>query len=389
MNRRLTLVLGLGLAACGPTLPPEEAAEAEFQQARSARTRQESMEALDRAIALRPRPEYFLLRALHHRSLQNLQAAMADYGAALQLGPADDFTKPQRAAILANRALVHEQLGRAPEAEADLTEAIRLVPEYAEAYLQRARLRRKGGRAKEAEEDAAAARGIGAAMADGFYNEGVRAITSGDPGEAEKMLGFALELDPGHSRAHVAMARLFMERRRFDEAVKELDQAIPVHPKDAELYYHRATAKLAGGHPDRALADYDKAVQLAPREAPYLAGRGLARYRATKDVEGAGADFEAALKADATSYAAWFNRGMLAHEQKQLEAAERDLRRALSIHASPEGTIALGRVLHDRGSYDKALEFYRQALELYRGPDQQKAFREEIDRTRRAKEAAE
>jgi len=387
--KSLSLVLALGLAACGPTLPPEEEAEAQFQRSRSARTRPESLEALDRAIALHPRPEYYLVRALHYRSLQNLPAALADYGSALQLGPADEFTKPQRASILVNRALLYEQLGRGPECEADLTEAIRLLPEFTEAYLQRARLRRKVGRVKEAEEDVAAARGIGAAMADGFYNEGVRAITQGDAAEAEKMLGFTLELDPGHSRAHVAMARLFMERRRFGDAVKELDQAIPVHPGDAELYYHRATAKLAGGHPAEALADYDKAVRLAPREAPYLAGRGLARYRATKDVEGAQADFEAALKADATSYAAWFNRGMLAHEQKQLEAAERDLRRALSIHTSPEGSIALGRVLHDRGSYDTALEFYRQALELYKSPELQKTFREEIDRTRRAKEAAE
>ena len=51
MNR-LALVLALGLAACGPTLPPEEQAEAEFQQARSARTRQESLKALDRAAIL-------------------------------------------------------------------------------------------------------------------------------------------------------------------------------------------------------------------------------------------------------------------------------------------------------------------------------------------------
>ncbi len=386
---KLLLPLVLTLGACGPTLSSEQVAEQEYQHAQSARDRQEAMEALDRAIAAHPRPEYYVLRAMFHRSKQDLQRAMADFTSALQLAPNDEFTRTQRATILLNRALLHEQLGRGAETEADLTEAIRILPEYTEAYLQRARLRRKVGRTQEADQDVAAARGIGAAMADGFYNEAVRAINTSDRIEAEKMLGFALQLDPGHSRAHVAMARLHMEALRFDAAVASLDQAIPVHPRDAELYYHRATAQLAGGHADKALADYDQAVKLAPKEAPYLAGRGLAKYRASKDVEGAKADFEAALRVDATSYAAWFNRGMLAHEQKQLETAERDLRRALSIHTSPEGTIALGRVLVDRGSYDTALELYRQALEIYKGADLQKALREEIDRTRRAKEAAE
>jgi len=387
MTRLLPLVLML--AACGPALSPDQEAEQEYQRARSTPDRKEAREALDRAIAVHPRPEYHLLRAMVRRSQKDLQGAREDFTAALPLEPGDPFTKTQRATILLNRALIDEQLGRGAESEGDLTEAIRLAPQYTEAYLQRARLRRKLGRTQEADQDVEAARGVGAALADGFYNEGVRAITTGDRAQAEKMLGFALLLDPGHSHAHVAMARLYMEALRFDDAVRELDQAIPVHPAEAELYYHRATAQLAAGHADRALTDYDKAVELAPKEAPYLAGRGLAKYRASKDIEGAKADFEAALQADATSYAAWFNRGMLAYEQKELAAAERDLRRALSIHASPEGTVALGRVLCDRGSYDTALELYRQALEVYKGADQQKLFREEIDRTRRAKEAAE
>lgn len=382
------LVLAL-LAACGPTLSPEQQAEADYQQARTASSRRESLALLNRAIDTRPRSEYYVLRALFHRAEGDLAASVADYGAALALGPTDEFTAPQRATILVNRALLHEQLGRPANADADLSAAIQTFPAYTEAYLQRARLRRAAGRAKEADQDIEAARGIGAALADGFYNEGVRAITVGDNAEAERMLRFALDLDPGHSRAHVAMARLYMERRRFDDAVRELDLAVPVHPKEAELYYHRATAKLAGGHAEEALADYDRAVELAPKQAPYLAGRGLARYRSSKDVDGAKADFEAALTADPTSYAAWFNRGTLEHEQKHLEAAEKDLRRALSIHASPEGSLALGRVLHDRGSYDTALELYRQALAVYKSPDVQKTFQVEIDRTRRAKEAAE
>ncbi|MBV8881370.1 MAG: tetratricopeptide repeat protein, partial [Planctomycetaceae bacterium] len=245
----------------------------------------------------------------------------------------------------------------------------------------------KTGRREEAERDVEAARKSGLGLADSFYNEAVRAITLGDAPEAERMIGFTLDLDPGHSRAHVALARLYMERRLFEEAAKELDRAIPVHPTEAELYYNRGTALLAAGRAEAALTDFEKALDLAPKEAAYLAARGLAKYRAGRDAASAGADFEAAITADPNCYSGWFNRGIVAHERKELEQAEKDLRRATAIRATPEGSIALGHVLHDRGDYDRAIDLYRQALEIYRGPESQRVLREELERTRRAKEA--
>src|SRR5439155_4003336 len=152
--------------------------------------------------------------------------------------------------LLFHRGSLYVRLGRLREAGDDFTEALRLAPEYPEALLSRARLRR----GPEAERDIAEARRLGSALADGYYNEGVRAVTQGDSAEAERMFWFALALDPDHSRAHVAMARMHLERRRFAEAAAELDLAIPAHPRDAELYYHRGTARLAAGRGEDALA---------------------------------------------------------------------------------------------------------------------------------------
>ncbi len=76
----------------------------------------------------------------------------------------------------------------------------------------------------------------------------------------------------------------------------------------------------------------------------------------------------------------------MAYERKELEAAEKDFRRATGIRASPEGSIALARVLQDRGETDTALDLLRRALEIYRVPEAQKALSQEIERIRRAKE---
>jgi tetratricopeptide (TPR) repeat protein len=153
-----------------------------------------------------------------------------------------------------------------------------------EAYLQRAWFRRRSGREADAARDVQEARKASDGLADPFYNEGVRALTRGDSVEAERMFRFALDLDPLHSRAHIAMARLYMERHQFAEAAREFDEAIPAHPRDAELYYHRGNVRFAAGMGEDALADYEKAVELAPKEAIYLAARGMAYHRVRKDV---------------------------------------------------------------------------------------------------------
>jgi len=379
---RLPLVFVLGMAACAPARTPEE----DFSLALSTREATLALTLLDRAIAAQPRPEYLTERARIHLALQHPQAALADYGAAIQGTPADALGSLPRARLLLKRAVLQGTMGRSREAEVDLDEAITLAPEYTEALLERARLRRKLKRFLDAERDIDAARKVGASQADYYYNEAVRALTINDRLEAERLIDFTLDLDPGHSRAHVARARLFMERGRFEEAAKELDRAIPVHPAEPELYYHRGIALMAAGRPEPALKDFDIAAGLAPGESVYLAARGLARYRAEQDVDGARADFDAAIQADAACYAAWFNRGLVAYERKELVEAEKDLRRATGIRATPEGSLALGRVLQDRGETDAALDLLRRALEIYRTPEAQKALGEEIERMRRAKE---
>jgi len=384
---RIAVVLVLGLAACAPSLSPEEASEQEYREAVESSDNRRALELMDRAIARRPKADYLVMRAMLHQSLKQPDAALADYSGAIALKKDEPDAEIPRATLHLNRALLHGDAGRFAEADADFSEALRLVPEFVEALLQRARIRRRAGRGDEADRDAAEARRIGSALADGFYNEGVRAITQGNSAVAERMFGFALDLNPDFGRAHVAMARMLLERRRFPEAARELDLALKVHPAEAELYYHRGTAHLAAGQGEAALADYAKAVELDPSQAPYIAARGLAWQRVRRDTAKAIADLDEAIRLDPDCYSAWFNRGVTRHEDgKDLETAERDLRKAISIRASSEGTLALGRVLHDRGDYDRALSLYRQALGFYKDAEALKELREELERTRLAKE---
>src|SRR6185295_5579356 len=257
--RRLAALLAL--ASCTPALTPAQDADLEYRRAMSSRDPVEAVRHLDLAIQAAPRIEYFAQRARLHLELLQDRAALEDYtsGLALEAPPA------ARAQMLLDRS----RLLKGAQAEADLSEALKLMPGYTEAWLERARLRRRLGRPKEADDDLVEARKLGVDRADGYYNEAVRAITKGDAAEAERMIGFALDLDPGHSRAHVAKARLYMERRLFDDAARELDAAVPVHPNEPDLYYYRGTALLAAGRAQDALRDFEKAAGLE-KQAPYI-----------------------------------------------------------------------------------------------------------------------
>jgi tetratricopeptide (TPR) repeat protein len=373
-------ILLLGLVSCTSPTPQQEA-ERDVREALRTGEVQRKLELLDRAIELHPTSQAHLERALLSSSVREPARAMADLNAAIAFLDGD----PSRLSLLLSRALLLGRERRYDEADVDLSEVIKATGSP-EAYLQRAWFRRRSGRESDAARDVQQARKASDGLADPFYNEGVRALTRGDSGEAERMFRFALDLDPLHSRAHIAMARLYMERHQFSEAVLEFDQAIPAHPRDPELYYHRGNVRLGAGLGEEALADFTKAVELAPTEPIYLAARGLAYHRVRRDVPKAMADFSEAIRIDPKCHSAWYNRGLLDREQGHLEGAEQDLRRALSIRATPEGCLALGRVLHDRGDYDKALTLYRQALEIYREPDVRKSIAAEVDRTQRAKE---
>jgi tetratricopeptide (TPR) repeat protein len=280
------------------------------------------------------------------------------------------------------RGMLHVQAQRYKSADDDFTEAIRIAPDYVEAYLRRGAIRQGADAAR----DRAEARRLGAGQADGYYNEGVRAYNQGRVEEAERMWRFAVDLQPFHSRAHVAIARLYLQRRQFVEAAVEFDQAIPIGSEDAELFYYRGNARIAAGRGEEALTDFSKAVELDPSEPMYYTARGLALQRVRGDRVRARANFDEAIRVDPNCHAAWLARGVLLHESKELEAAENDLRRAATIRATPEGCLALGRVLHDRGAYDKALSLYRGAIEIYKDSPLVDALRHEEERTRHAKE---
>ncbi len=389
MNR--LACFALLLASCTPFETEEETGERYYRDARarleSGGDPEKARALLDEAIELDPsRADFYVARAMTGRVLHRTQEAEADYTLAISILKRGS-AKADLAMAHLNRGVSRAESSRMAEAEEDFAETVRLMPTWVEAYLIRAQWRRRAGRPREADEDLARARESGSAMADTYFNAGVRELNLGRLEEAERLFAFAADLEPAHVRAWMALARCAMERGRYASASESLGRALALQPQSADLHYQRANAYRAQERWEEAFADSIAALDRDPRNPLHFVLRGVIYRQYLKDPENAERDFTQALELDPGLPEAFLERGILYHGMRLLNDAERDLRQSLSRHATPEGVVALGRVLRDKGEYDKAADAYRRALEIYSDPVVQKTLKDELERTLQAKDS--
>jgi Tfp pilus assembly protein PilF len=145
---------------------------------------------------------------------------------------------------------------------ADFDRAIRIRPQFAEAYLERGIARQSLGQTDSA-------------LAD--FNK-------------------ALEVNPDLARAHTSRGVIYRSRGDKKSAIEEFTKAIQTEPIMDAFYERGETYESLGEH-QKAIDDYDQAIALL-RDAPYIyRARALAK-RNLGDVGGYKADQDKADRAE-------------------------------------------------------------------------------------------
>jgi tetratricopeptide (TPR) repeat protein len=103
----------------------------------------------------------------------------------------------------------------------------------------------------------------------------------------------ALHIDPEYSPAYGSRAAAYAYLREYDQSVADLDSALRINPNYAGAYLGRAVAYIALEEFDRAIADYDAYLRINPDDAIHYAGRGVVKQLAG-DAQGAEQDFRKA-----------------------------------------------------------------------------------------------
>jgi Flp pilus assembly protein TadD len=163
----------------------------------------------------------------------------------------------------------------------DYTEAIRLNPNYYQAYNNRGSARENLGDKKGAIIDFNSALKINPNYATGYYNRGVARLNLGDNDEVA-MTDFnqALKINPNYAQAYVNRGIAHRRLGNPNKAIADHNQALKINPNFAYAYANRGISRFDLGDKQEAIADLQKAADLFQQQGnTELSQDMLARIR--------------------------------------------------------------------------------------------------------------
>ena len=257
--------------------------------------------------------------------------------------------------------------GREQEAVAYLDKAIKLNPNFAEAYSNRAGAKIRLGRHQEAVVDCDKAIELDPDLALAYSNRAGAKMGLGLHQEAVADCDKAIELDPDHDLAYYNRGISKAEMGRHQEAIADFDMAIERNPDYAAAYFSRAGAKVEVGRHREAEADCDKAIELDPDLAQAYSNRGGAKIALGRHQD-AIADFDKAIKLNPDYAQPYYNRGISKAEMGRHQEAIADFDMAIERNPDVAWTYSSrGISKAEMGRHQEALADFDKAIE--RNPD--------------------
>ncbi|MDR1008577.1 MAG: tetratricopeptide repeat protein [Campylobacteraceae bacterium] len=158
----------------------------------------------------------------------------------------------------------------------DFTQAIKLEPNFVNAYLMRAKTYVKTKEYEKALADFTEAIKIKPNEARFYYERANFYDETGEHGKANEDFVQAVKLEPGTAEAYYNRALLYISRdshysRNDIRAIEICNEMVKLYPNDPKVYYYRGVLYSSMGnyydYYDKALADFTQTVKLDPTYA--------------------------------------------------------------------------------------------------------------------------
>lgn len=141
-----------------------------------------------------------------------------------------------------------------------------------------------------------------------------------------------------------------------------LTQRLSFTRYDADEYYRQALDAFQKRRYDNAINALNEAILLLPTRAEYYASRGLI-YQEDGVTEKAQADFEKALKLNSNELLAHYGLGMIAYKDNKWDEALTHFHNAYRLDPNrPETLYYLGLLYHRKGNHPAAKQLMDMAL---------------------------
>lgn len=109
----------------------------------------------------------------------------------------------------------------------------------------------------------------------GHYMLGLSAWKSGDLAKSEQAFEKALSVDPHHVKSLVNLSRVFIDQKRYDEALARLSSAAEIDSESTEVQRLLGRTYYMQGKSDEAVSAYRRAIELNELDAWSMNNLGL------------------------------------------------------------------------------------------------------------------
>ncbi|XP_018419983.1 PREDICTED: tetratricopeptide repeat protein 6 [Nanorana parkeri] len=208
-------------------------------------------------IALDINPQTML--GFEGRAIVNLQmgdtfAALQDMNAAIKLGVT--------AQLLTNRGVIHQFMGKLPNAMRDYQSAITANPKYPLAYFNAANMYLHNRQFSQAKDYYSRAMELDPSNESAALNRGITNMLLQDVQGALRDFHMVINLCPVSSAAYFNRASLHNTLQQYEEAESDISQALIIQPGDPVMYKLRADTRGKMGMAKEAIEDYEQAIYL-------------------------------------------------------------------------------------------------------------------------------
>jgi tetratricopeptide (TPR) repeat protein len=195
-----------------------------------------------------------------------------------------------------------------------------------------------------------------------FYNRGNSFQQKRDYDRAIQDYDQAIRLNPKDAAAFLSRGIAYSEKKEYDRAIEDYDLAIRLNPSHARAFYNRARAYSDKKDDERALQDYNKAIGLDPTYSSSFNNRGIL-YQAKKDYDRAIHDYDEAIRLDPKNASAFYNRGLAYRAKKDDARAMQDYNEAIRLNPQYRSALNNRGVLYaDKRDYDRAIQYYNDSI---------------------------
>lgn len=217
-----------------------------------------------------------------------------------------------------------EKNGKHQQAIKSFTEAINLMPQFAEAYSTRSLISRIEGDFDNAVVDITKAIELNPMSALAYIHRGSIYRTKGELNKAIHDFTKAIALDPGDAIAYSARGNVYFSAKDFDSAIIDFNKSIIMGMKSPEVHSTLGTAYHHKGDFENAIVNFNEAIRLKLDYPLAYMGRGSV-YLSKGEIKLAIEDSNMAIKLNPELDSPYYTRGVAWLHLQEWDKATADL----------------------------------------------------------------